>query len=86
MLEEEFQLKSDLDEYYLPVGKKNIAMQIGGGKDMNAFTLRTAYSVTEWDQRNIAILRKMAEIIKTQLEPSKPFEENKTWKEAGIGF
>ena len=86
MLEEEFQLKSDLDEYYLPVGKKNIAMQIGGGKDMNAFTLRTAYSVTEWDQRNIAILRKMAEIIKTQLEPSKPFEENKIWKEAGIGF
>lgn len=86
MLEDEFQLKSDLDEFYLPVGKKNVAMKIGGGKETNAFTLRTAYSVTEWDQRHISILRKMAEVIKTHLEPIKAFEEDKAWKEAGIGY
>lgn len=85
MFENEFQLKADLDEYYLPAGKKNIAVQIGGGKDCNAFTLRTAFCVTEWDDRHIAIVRKMAEIMKLQLE-GKPLEENNNWKEAAIGF
>ena len=85
MLDEEFQLRSDLDELYLPVGKKNIAMQIGAGKDCNAFTLRTAFSVTEWDDRHIAIVRKMAEIMKQQLE-GKQLEEDKAWKESAIGY
>lgn len=85
MYEEEFQLKADLDEFYLPVGKKNIAMQIGAGKDCNAFTLRTAFSVTEWDDRHIAIVRKMAEIMKQQLE-GKQLEEDKAWKESAIGY
>lgn len=86
MLEDDFQLKSDLDELYLPVGKKNIAMQIGGGKDCNAFTLRTAFSVTEWDDRYIAIVRKMAETINLQVGTCKPIEEDKAWKEAAMGF
>ena len=86
MLEEEYQLKSDLDELYLPVGKKNIAMQIGGGKECNAFTLRIAFSVTEWDDRYIAIVRRMAEIINLQIGTCKPIEEDKAWKEAGMGF
>lgn len=85
MLQDEFQLSSDLDDLYLPVGKKNIAMQIGGGKECNAFTLRTAFSVTEWDDRDIAIVRKMAEVLKMQLE-SKTIEEDKSWKEAAMGF
>jgi len=86
MLEEEFQLKSDLDEYYLPVGKKNIAMHIGGGKECNAFTLRIAFSVTEWDDRYIAIARTMADVINLQIGTCKLLEENKAWKESRIGF
>jgi voltage-gated potassium channel len=86
MLEEEFQLKSDLDELYLPVGKKNIAMQIGGGKECNAFTLRTAFSVTEWDDRYIAIVRRIAEIINLQIGTGKAIEEDKAWKENAMGF
>ena len=86
MLEEEFLLKSDLDELYLPVGKKNIAMHIGGGKECNAFTLRTAFSVTEWDDRYIAIVRKMAEVINLQIGTGKAIEEDKAWKENAIGF
>lgn len=85
MFEDDFQLKADLDEFYLPVGKKNIAIQLGGGKECNAFTLRTAFSVTEWDDRHIAIVRKMAEIIKPTLT-SHPTEENKAWKENAMGF
>lgn len=85
MLQDEFQLSSDLDDLYLPVGKKNITMQIGGGKECNAFTMRTAFSVTEWDDRDIAIVRKMAEVIKMQLE-NKTIEEDKSWKEAAMGF
>jgi hypothetical protein len=86
MLEEEFQLKSDLDELYLPVGKKNIAMHIGGGKECNVFTLRTAFSVTEWDDRYVAIVRKIAEIINLQIGTGKSIEENKAWKESAMGF
>lgn len=82
----EFKLKSDLDEFYLPVGRKNISMKIGGGVKTNAFTLRIAYSVTIWDERHIAIVRKMAETIKGQLEPNVAWAEDKLWKESGIGF
>ncbi len=85
MLEKDFQLKADLDEFYLPVGKKNIATQIGGGKECNAFTLRTAFSVTVWDDRYISILRKMAECMKVILT-GQVLEENKAWKENAIGF
>ena len=85
MYEDDFQLKSDLDEYYLPVGKKNIAMNIGGGKECNAFTLRTAFSVTEWDDRHIAIARKTAEVMK-QMLTNQSFEEDKAWKESAISY
>ena len=86
ILEDEFQLKSDLDELYLPVGKKNITMQIGGGKECNAFTLRTAFCVTEWDDRHIAIARQMAEAINLHIGTGQAIEEDKAWKVSSIGF
>lgn len=86
MLEQEFKLTSDQDQCYRPVAEKNIALQIGGGTDRNAFTLRVAYSVTVWDQRHIAIARKLSETIKSILEPNLSFVEDNAWKEAGIGF
>lgn len=86
IFEDEFQLKSDLDELYLPVGKKNITMQIGGGKECNAFTLRTAFCVTEWDDRHIAIARQMAEAINLHIGTGQAIEEDKAWKVSSIGF
>ena len=86
ILEDEFQLKSDLDELYLPVGKKNITMQIGGGRECNAFTLRTAFCVTEWDDRHIAIARQMAEAINLHIGTGQAIEEDKAWKVSSIGF
>ena len=51
-----------------------------------SFTLRTAFSVTEWDDRYIAIVRKMAEIINLQIGTGKAIEEDKAWKESAMGF
>lgn len=86
MLEQEFELTSEQDQCYRPVAEKNIALQIGGGTDRNAFTLRVAYSVTVWDQRHISIARNLSKTIKRILEPNVPLEKDNAWKEAGIGF
>ena len=86
MLGTDFALQADQDRYYKPVGKKNVGVRIGAGKTSDAFTLRIAYSVTVWDDRCTAIQRKMAEIIQKHLEPEKPFEEKREWKQDKCGF
>ena len=85
MLEKDFDLKADLDEYYLPVGPKNIATQIDGGKKTNAFTLRIAFSVTVWDDRNIAIARRIANELSKCLVGNE-IEEEKEWKTKGFDY
>ena len=62
-LQSEFGYESDRHRYHTGAGKKNIARRIGGGTDTNAFTLRTAFKVTAWDDRNIAIAKTIAENI-----------------------
>lgn len=64
-LQSEFGYESDRHRYHTGAGKKNIARRIGGGTDTNAFTLRTAFKVTVWDDRNIAIAKTIAENIKS---------------------
>ena len=86
MLSHEFTLKSDLDECYKPVGKSNISYRIGGGKLCNAFTLRTAFSVTVWDDRHIAILRRMADVINQFVGTGASIQDDKSWKENGFGY
>ena len=86
MLERDFGLRSDLDECYKPVGKNNVAVRIGGGKTCNAFTLRTAFSVTVWDDRNIAILRRMAEVINECIGTGKAIDDDSRWKYDGFGY
>lgn len=66
-LQSEFGYESDRHRYHTGAGKKNIARRIGGGTDTNAFTLRTAFKVTVWDDRNIAIAKTIAENIKSGL-------------------
>lgn len=86
MLERDFALKSDLDEYYKPVGKNNVAVRIGAGKTCNAFTLRTAFSVTVWDDRNIAILRRMADVINECIGTEQAAVNDGSWKSDGFGY
>ena len=86
MLSQEFALLSDLDEYYKPVGKNNIGYRIGGGKVCNAFTLRTAFSVTVWDDRHIAIVRRMADVINQCIGTGEAIQDEKSWKENGFGY
>lgn len=66
-LQSDFSYESDRHRYHTGAGKKNIARRIGGGTDTNAFTLRTAFKVTVWDDRNIAIAKTIAENIKSGL-------------------
>lgn len=66
-LESEFGYESDRHRYHTGAGKKNIARRIGGGSETNAFTLRTAFKVTVWDDRNIAIAKTIAECINDKL-------------------
>ena len=86
MLNQEFTLESDLDECYKPVGRNNISYRIGAGKECNAFTLRTAFSVTVWDDRHIAILRLMADVINQNIGTGGAIQEDKSWKENGFGY
>lgn len=66
----EYGYESDRHRYHTGAGKKNIARCIGGGKETNAFTLRTAFKVTVWDDRHIAIAKTIAENIKKTLSAS----------------
>jgi ABC-type enterochelin transport system substrate-binding protein len=44
-----------------------------------------AFSVTELDDRHIAIARKTAEVMK-QMLTNQTFEEDKAWKESAISY
>jgi hypothetical protein len=61
-------------------------MQIDGGKRCNAFTIRTAWSVTAFDTHHIAIARALAEQIGRTLLPDWSDELDPRWKEPGIGY
>lgn len=78
-------ISSDLDEYFRPVGPKNIANHLGGGTKTNAFSIRIAWKLLARDNRNIPIARRMAEIIANHLG-DKPFEGKKEWKKEGDGY
>ena len=85
-MEEEFGLKSERNVRYLPVGKKNAAMRIGGGKECNAFTLRIDWAIPAFDDRHIAIASRLAKDIATTLLPDWKDETDPKWKEAGFGY
>jgi voltage-gated potassium channel len=85
-LHADYQVESERDTRYLPAGPKNVAMQIDGGKRCNAFTIRTAWSVTAFDTHHIAIARALAEQIGRTLLPDWSDELDPRWKEPGIGY
>lgn len=81
-----FGLLSECDNRYLPVGKKNAAMRIGGGSECNAFTLRFDWAVTALDDRSIAIACNLARDIAAVLTPEVDNTVNPDWKSSGFGY
>lgn len=88
ILQNDYNYATDLNEKYRPVGKKNIGVMTGGGKENNAFTVRISYSVVTWADNWSTIAIDMAKSIKQHLESpkSRAFEELPAWKKKGCGF
>lgn len=85
-MKSDFGIASELDTRYLPVGKKNAALKIDGGKDCNAFTLRVDWKFMALDQRTIAVATVLAKEIAQVLTPDTALPESSVWKESGIGY
>ena len=87
-LKTNYNLLSDMDEKYRPVGSKNIAVVTGGGNDNNAFCLRLSYSIITWTDHWTPIIVDMAKLIKQHLEAPerREFVEDKAWKTKGWGL
>ena len=83
-----YELSTDLNEKYKPVGNKNIGVIAGGGSKNNAFTIRLSYSVITWLDDWLPIVVDMAKIIKRHLELSdrQQFVDNPSWKEKRKGY
>ena len=85
-MEETFDVKSEKDTRYLPAGKKNAALRIGGGSTCNAFTLRVDWAIAAFDDSNIAIARALASDIASVLTPEHDSGNAAAWKAAGTGY
>lgn len=85
-LQAKFNLKAELNTRYLPIGKKNIAMKIGGGKECNAFTLRIDWAIPAFDDRYIAIAHTLACDIASLLTPTYSIGPLSDWKADGYGY
>ena len=84
-MKNDFDILSELDTRYLPVGKKNVAMKIGGGADCNAFTLRVDWKFMAFSNQTIAVAYSLASSISEALL-SKPISVDSHWKDPGFGY
>lgn len=82
----QFNLTSERDTRYLPVGKKNVAVKIGAGKDCNAFTLRVDWAIAAFDDREIAIANALSHAIATVLTHGGTQPDISEWKRTGTGY
>ncbi|MDE7414499.1 MAG: hypothetical protein K2N05_12040 [Muribaculaceae bacterium] len=85
VMKSDFDLESDLDERYRPMGSKNICFKAGGGKDCNAFTLRVDWDIVAFDMRHERIIFTMAQLIAKVLE-NRDIEIKREWKTPGFGY
>ncbi len=81
----DFGLESERDTRYLPAGKKNVAMRIGGGRECNAFTLRVDWAIAAFDDRHITIAATLARDFVSILTPDHSPDPT-AWKEPGYGY
>lgn len=80
-------LDADIDEVYRPAGPKNIATHLGGGRDVNAFTIRILNSITARDSRATSLIYTMAGIMKIHFTGGViGKEEERAWKHHAFGY
>lgn len=86
-LKDETGVTSDLNELR-PVGPKNVAVRIEGGKSTNAFTIRVSSELVVWDDRYLAVAKCLAYDIATTLGNSsaEKMTDPKRLKESGYGY
>lgn len=85
-LENNFFLKSELDEEYKAAGSNNSAVRIGGGKSTNAFTIRLSSELAVWDPNYLDVCKEIAEAINSVLAIDPKPTPEKTLKEKGRGY
>ena len=98
ILQEKHEILSDMDsKEFLPIGKKNIGVVVGGGSSNNAFSMRLSYSLITWTDRWTPVIVDMAETLRNHLEkperqqlflPDSETRKEKvsSWKKKGVGL
>lgn len=86
MMKHDFDIDSELDTRYLPIGKKNLAAKIGGGNCCNAFTLRVDWKFIATDPRTIAVARDISGAISGICGGAPQGGDSEKWKTPGIGY
>jgi hypothetical protein len=79
-------LKSECDEELRPAGPLNIAVKLGGGESVNAFTIRVASEFVVWDTRYIAVAKAMADAINETVATKANNPDLESLKECGYGY
>jgi voltage-gated potassium channel len=79
-------LKSECDKEYLPAKSANIAVKLGGGESVNAFTMRVSSEFVVWDSRYIAVAQTMADAINETLVVNDNKPDIQALKERGYGY
>lgn len=86
MMQEKYQLQSDQQQYHTASSKMYIGRHVqNSDKEVNAFTLRMAFSVSVWNDKRISIAHDLASVMRQHF-CSSTIEENAAWKEKGIGY
>lgn len=84
-VKQECDVLTDLDSYR-PAGPKNVAVVVGGGIDINAFTIRVSSELAVWNPIYVALVKTLAETINTTIgnpEKATPYD---LLKESGVGY
>lgn len=88
LLQNEYGLASDQQQYHTAGSKMYIGRHVGtddNRREVNAFTLRMAFSVTVWDDRRIAIAHSIASVMSRSLLGHELVAQDH-WKSKGIGY
>lgn len=85
VIDEDFCMKSNLN-ILKPAGEKNLAIRLGGGEYLNAFTIRVSSEFSTWNPFYLKVAQRIAIIINSTIgEPDYKITE-KLLKEQGYGF
>lgn len=86
ILKNDYGYDSDQQQYHTASSKMCIGRHVQkDGVETNAFTLRMAFQLTVWDNRRISIAKELANVMHRHFCGT-PIEEQKVWKEKGVGY